>query len=120
MNARKTAQKGMKFSGTGREYSCPKCGGATAECDERRLEKNMSHKFHMSMRTDGALLKSKMAGYVRNTPMGQLMTVMAATPEIRPEKIEQGRRMLQCSDSELEEKLDKAMDCVLEKLLQGE
>ncbi len=39
------------------------------------------------------------------------------TSNVRPEKIDQDRKLVQCSDSKLKEKLDKAMDCVLEKLM---
>ena len=63
-------------------------------------------------------LAKKIMDNIHNTPLGKLLGIIATLPEIRPEKVQQGRQLLRRADSELDEQLDEAMDRVLEELLQ--
>lgn len=59
----------------------------------------------------------KIMDNIHNTPLGKLLGIIAALPEIRQEKVEQGRRICRRKDAELDDQLDAAMDRVLEELL---
>jgi|GEM_PF-1339729 hypothetical protein len=59
----------------------------------------------------------KIMDNIHNTPLGRLLGIIAALPEIRQEKVEQGRRICSRKDAELDDQLDAAMDRVLEELL---
>lgn len=62
-------------------------------------------------------LADKIMDNIHNTPLGKLLGIIAALPEIRQEKVDQGRRICRRKDAELDDQLDAAMDRVLEELL---
>jgi len=66
--------------------------------------------------SDDVLAKEIMEN-IQNTPLGKLLGIIASLPEIRPEKVEQGRRLLHRAESDLDGPLDEAMDRVMEELL---
>jgi hypothetical protein len=49
-------------------------------------------------------------------PIGQLLKLIAALPDVRYEKIERARQQLSLSDEALNARLDVALDRVLEEL----
>ncbi|NLK42742.1 MAG: hypothetical protein GX298_11940 [Planctomycetes bacterium] len=54
--------------------------------------------------------------HLDTNPIGRLLKLIAALPEVRYEKIEHARRQLSMSDEVLNERLDVALDRVLEEL----
>lgn len=64
------------------------------------------------------MLARKIMENIHNTPLGKLLGIIATLPEIRPEKVQEGRRLMKRADCELDEQLNEAMDRVLEELLQ--
>ena len=65
------------------------------------------------------IISEKIMDNIHNTSMGRLLGIIAALPEIRQEKVDQGKRLLQRKETELDEELDVAMDRILEELLFG-
>jgi len=54
--------------------------------------------------------------HLETNPIGRLLKLIAALPEVRYEKIKHARRQLSLSDEALNERLDLALDRVLEEL----
>lgn len=75
-------------------------------------------RFNLFERSENELLAEKIMENIHNTSLGRLLGIIASLPEIRPEKVERGRRLLRHDETNLNEQLDEAMDRVLEELLQ--
>lgn len=54
--------------------------------------------------------------HLQKNPIGQLLQLIASLPEVRYDKIEKARRELNMTDQQLDERLEKALDRVLEEL----
>ena len=54
--------------------------------------------------------------HLETNPLGRLLKLIAALPEVRYEKIEHARRQLSLSDEMLDARLDLALDRVFEEL----
>ena len=67
--------------------------------------------------TETDVLVEKLFDSMQCSPLGKLLKVISALPEVRVEKVEHARRQLQQSDECLESKMDLALDRVLEELI---
>jgi hypothetical protein len=83
---------------------------------ERQAQEKPGIRFHFPIDKDKKSQARKMVKDLQKSPLGRLIATIATTPELRLEKVEQGRKMLQCSGSQLNEKLILAMERVLEEL----
>ena len=54
--------------------------------------------------------------HLETNPIGRLLRLIAALPDVRYDKIEHARRQLSLPDDELDQRLDVALDRVLEEL----
>jgi hypothetical protein len=54
--------------------------------------------------------------HIETNPIGKLLELIAALPEVRYDKIEHARRQLSLSEEALDARLDLALDRVLEEL----
>lgn len=54
--------------------------------------------------------------HIETNPIGKLLDLIAALPEVRYDKIEHARRQLSLSEEALDARLDLALDRVLEEL----
>jgi hypothetical protein len=54
---------------------------------------------------------------MNNTPVGKLLAVIAALPEVRQEKVDQVKLELSNGTYDLEQNLDVALDAILEELM---
>jgi len=54
---------------------------------------------------------------INNTPVGRLLKVIAALPEIRQEKVDQVKFKLSNGTYNLDDNLDVALDAILEELM---
>lgn len=75
--------------------------------------------FDLQSSSVDELLSEKIMDNIHNTSLGRLLGIIAAMPEIRQEKVDQGKRLLSRQDTELDQELDAAMDRILEELLFG-
>jgi hypothetical protein len=82
-----------------------------------QAENGQPNRFDLPGQSEKELLAERIMENIQNTPLGKLLGIIASLPEIRPEKVERGRRLLHRAESDLDEPLDEAMDRVLEELL---
>jgi hypothetical protein len=54
---------------------------------------------------------------MNNTPVGRLLKVIAALPEVRQDKVDQIKLELDNGTYDLDENLDVALDAILEELM---
>jgi hypothetical protein len=89
------------------------------EIQERfsQAQHSMQDKFDLFRQAGKDIVAEELVENIHNTPLGRLLGIIAALPEIRPEKVELGRKLLRRNESDLDEQLDEAMDRVLEELL---
>ena len=55
--------------------------------------------------------------HMQSNPLGRLLRLIASLPEVRREKVLQARRQIRENGRELENRLDLALDRVLEELI---
>jgi len=55
--------------------------------------------------------------HMQSNPLGRLLQLIASLPEVRREKVLQARQQIRENGHELENRLDAAMDRVLEELI---
>jgi DNA-directed RNA polymerase subunit F len=86
---------------------------------ERFMQSKREHlnRFEKFRNTEDEAVAKKIMDNIHNTPLGKLLGIIATLPEIRPEKVQEGRRLVRRADTELNEQLNEAMDRVLEELL---
>jgi hypothetical protein len=82
-----------------------------------QTEREQLSGFNLPGESDTELLAERIMENIQSTPLGKLLGIIASLPEIRPEKVERGRRLLHRDESDLDEPLDEAMDRILEELL---
>jgi hypothetical protein len=70
---------------------------------------------HLDVADD--LLAEQILENITNTPIGQVLKRIASMPEVRKEKVINVRSQLFKGDYKLSERLDAALDKVLEELL---
>ncbi len=55
--------------------------------------------------------------HMQSNPLGRLLQLIASLPEVRREKVLRARRQISENSPELENRLDMAMDRILEELI---
>ena len=82
-----------------------------------QAKREQMDRFAKFKNTQDEILAQKIMENIHNTPLGKLLSIIATLPEIRTEKVQQGRRLMRRADCELDQQLNEAMDRVLEELL---
>jgi hypothetical protein len=82
-----------------------------------QAKREQQDRFAQFKKSEDSILAGQIMENIHNTPLGKLLGIIASLPEIRPEKVEQGKWLLQRKESDLVAPLDEAMDRVLEELL---
>lgn len=90
-------------------------GTLTAQNKGPAEKKHGKGKFHLPRRVKKNRAAIKAKGPKRTPVDGQLSAITASAP-LRPEKMERAKILLQCSDLELDSKLDQVLKRVLEEL----
>ena len=67
--------------------------------------------------TETDVLVEKLFDSMQCSPLGRLLKVISALPEVRVEKVEHARRQIEQPDECLEIKMDLALERVLEELI---
>ena len=67
--------------------------------------------------TETDVLVEKLFDSMQCSPLGKLLKLISALPEVRVEKVEHARRQIERPDECLETKMDLALDRVLEELI---
>jgi hypothetical protein len=83
---------------------------------------NSADKLHKPMvgpelSTGQDQLAEEILSNMTNTPVGRLLKVIAAPPEIRQDKVDQIKLELTSGTYDLDENLDVALDAILEELM---
>jgi hypothetical protein len=72
--------------------------------------------FFSDLSADDDLLMEQILENMNNTPIGQVLKKVAALPEIRKQKVLNVRRQLSQGSYDLNERLDQALEKVLDDL----
>lgn len=83
-------------------------------CFERQNRRLNSHGVKLTSKKD--LIMEQILENLNNTPIGQVIQKIASLPEVRRDKILNVRRQLTDGKYDLNERLDIALDKVLEDL----
>jgi anti-sigma28 factor (negative regulator of flagellin synthesis) len=83
---------------------------------------NSADKLHKPMvgpelSTGQDQLAEEILSNMTNTPVGRLLKVISALPEIRQDKVDQIKLELSSGTYDLDENLDVALDAILEELM---
>ena len=78
-------------------------------------ESNAKNQFDLNKEDD--LLMEQIVDNINNTPIGKLLKTIASLPEVRKEKVLSLRSRIRGGDYELADKLDAALDRVLEEII---
>lgn len=70
----------------------------------------------VSLWTEADFSPTQLLKHLDTNPIGQLLRLIAALPEVRYDKIEKARRELLLSEEQLDARLDMALDRVFEEL----
>jgi uncharacterized protein YegJ (DUF2314 family) len=84
-----------------------------------QAQHDQTDRFNLQDEDMDSLITEKIMDNIHNTSLGKLLGIIATLPEIRQEKVDQGKRLLSRQEADLDEHLDVAMDRVLEELLFG-
>ena len=85
---------------------------------KKRVARGRCDSFlHESLDVSENLLTEDIMKNVKKTPIGQLLQKMAAMPEIRQDKVLRVRREISGGKYNLNDRLDVAIDNILEELL---
>ena len=76
---------------------------------------DMQNEFDLN--NDNDLLMEQIVNNINNTPIGQVLRTIASLPEVRKEKVLSLRSRIRGGDYELADKLDAALDRVLEEII---
>ena len=76
---------------------------------------DMQNEFDLN--NDNDLLMEQIVNNINNTPIGQVLKTIASLPEVRKEKVLSLRSRIRGGDYELTDKLDAALDKVLEEII---
>lgn len=69
------------------------------------------------MEADSDFASESLLAHMYENPLGKLLQIIATLPEVRHEKVDSARRMLQETEDELDCRMDTALDKVLEELI---
>jgi hypothetical protein len=116
MVERNAVQGRKRHHSKGTKCACPGHARTTARSGGRTNERLIKDRLHLPILTGNKGRARKMVNELQKSPLGRLITAIAMTPDLRPEKIEQGKKILRCRYDELEEKLVVAMERVLGEL----
>lgn len=83
---------------------------------ERKGER-WDNPLETDLSVDQDLVMEQILENVHNTPLGQVLKRIAALPEVRQEKVLQLRRQITEGQYDLTERLEMALDKVLEDLI---
>ena len=81
------------------------------------LEKTNSNPRPDSLDIAADILAEEMLKNVNSTPIGKLLKRIATMPEIRKEKVTNVRKQLNQGNYDVENRLDLALDIVIEELI---
>jgi len=84
--------------------------------DHFELQNEDSRPFDEELCTDDDLLMEQILVNINNTPIGQVLKKIASLPEVRKEKVIGVRQQLTEGEYNLNERLDVALEKVLEEL----
>ena len=84
--------------------------------DHFELQNEDSGPFDEEVCTDDDLLMEQILVNINNTPIGQVLKKIASLPEVRKEKVIGVRQQLTEGEYNLSERLDVALEKVLEEL----
>ena len=82
-----------------------------------RVQKNLDNQDIEQLDAGRDMLAEELLNNINTTPIGRLLKEIAAMPEIRQEKVLSVRSQLQEGNYNLNERLDLALDRVLEELI---
>ena len=82
-----------------------------------RVQKNLDNQDIEQLDAGRDMLAEELLHNINTTPIGRLLKEIAAMPEIRQEKVLSVRSQLQEGNYNLNERLDLALDRVLEELI---
>lgn len=84
-------------------------------CDELMAQRD---RMFIEEPADSDFLAESLLDNMNASPLGKLLKVIGTLPEVRYEKVERGRRLVDQPDSaELDAQMDVALDRVLEELM---
>lgn len=66
---------------------------------------------------DSDFMAESLMEHLYANPLGKLLQIISTLPEVRHEKIDHARRMIQETEDELDCRMDLALDKVLEELI---
>ena len=66
---------------------------------------------------DADFVMDSLLEHIYANPLGRLLRVISTLPEVRREKVDHARRMIQASDDQLDDRMDLALDKVLEEII---
>jgi len=81
------------------------------------LDRSESMEFRRELDVDIEDINNELFGSTNSTPLGRLLAMIGALPEIRQDKVFNVREQLNKQDYDLGDNLDTALDKVLEELL---
>lgn len=84
---------------------------------ENNFLENDDQPENEALSLDQDLVMDKIIENINTTPIGQVLKKIAALPEVRKEKVIDVRQKLTSGKYDLSEKLDAALDRVLEDLI---
>ena len=76
---------------------------------------DMKNELHLN--SDDDLLMEQIVNNINNTPLGQVLKTIASLPEVRKEKVLNLRSRITRGDYELSDRLDNALDKILEDII---
>ncbi|UCE47164.1 MAG: hypothetical protein JSW47_16360 [Phycisphaerales bacterium] len=86
------------------------------DSEGRSVHNRKATRFHQDLAADVDLTMEQILENLNTTPIGQVLKNIASLPEIRQEKVLHVRQQLTEGRYELSERLDIALDRVLEDL----
>ena len=85
--------------------------------EKRQPEHQCDREFYEPLEADQDLLTEDVMQKIKETPVGQLLQKIASMPEIRQDKVLRVRREISGGKYNLNDRLDVALDNILEELL---
>lgn len=83
--------------------------------DHLKSQDRWSDPFNEGLAADKDLLMEQILENINNTPIGQVLKKIASLPEVRRDKVLDVRRQLNAGKYDLNQRLDVALDRVLEE-----
>lgn len=83
---------------------------------DRKCRVRIGRPNYDSVWTEPDFPTERLIRHIETNPIGKLLEMIAALPDVRYDKIEHARQQLLLSDEALDARLDVALDRVLEEL----